>query len=104
MTPVIQQAYRSSTLIVLLSRTIQSDVYISFIHLDIRPIARKTAKFIVDQLNGKGSVILLTGGPGATTTQHRSSTFKELIKKLSLVPLVFTRLPERKVQKSCSVF
>jgi len=81
MTPVIQQAYRAGTPVVLLSRTILSDDYTCFIHPDNRSIARKAAKFIVDQLNGKGSVIMLTGVPGATTTQHRTSAFKEVIKQ-----------------------
>ncbi|MCK5335991.1 MAG: substrate-binding domain-containing protein, partial [Gammaproteobacteria bacterium] len=81
MTPVIQQAYRSGVPVVLLSRTIITDDYTSFIHADNKAIARKAAMFVVDQLKGKGTVIMLTGVPGATTTQHRSSAFKEVIEQ-----------------------
>lgn len=81
MTPVIQQAYKSGTPVVLLSRTILSDDYTSFIHPDNSAIARKAAKYIVDQLNGKGTIIMLTGVPGASTTQNRSNAFKELIER-----------------------
>ena len=67
--------------VVLLSRTIITDDYTSFIHADNKAIARKAAMFVVDQLKGKGTVIMLTGVPGATTKQHRSSAFKEVIEQ-----------------------
>ena len=76
MTPVIQQAYKSGTPVVLLSRTILTNDYTSFIRPDNKSIARKAAKFIVDQLNGKGTVIMLMGVTSSTTAQNRSSAFK----------------------------
>ena len=88
MTPVIQQAYKSGTPVVLLSRTIQTDDYTSFIHPDNRAIARKAAKFIVNQLKGKGRVIMLMGIPSSTTAQNRASAFKEVIEQYPEITLV----------------
>ena len=81
MTPVIEQAYKSGTPVVLLSRTIKSKAYTSFIRPDNRAIARKAAKFIVKQINGKGRVIMLMGVPEATTAQHRSEAFREILQQ-----------------------
>ena len=88
MTPIIQHAYRSGTPVVLLSRTILSDDYTSFIHPDNSTIAHKAAKFMVNQLNGKGTILMLTGVPGATTTQHRSNAFKKVLEKYPEIKLV----------------
>ena len=79
MTKVVKHAYQSGIPVVLLSRTILTDDYTSFIHPDNKAIARKAAKYIVEQLGGKGNIIMLMGVPGATTSQHRASAFKEII-------------------------
>ena len=88
MTPVIQQAYKSGTPVVLLSRTILTNDYTSFIHPDNKSIARKAAKFIVNQLKGKGTVIMLMGVASSTTAQNRSSAFKEVIEQYPEIKLV----------------
>lgn len=81
MTGLINKVYQSGTPVVLLSRTIMNDAYTTFIHPDNKAIARKAAQFVVKQLQGKGNIIMLTGVPGATTTQHRSSAFKEIMEQ-----------------------
>ena len=88
MTPVIQQAYESGMPVVLLSRTILTNDYTSFIHPDNKSIARKAARFIVKQLKGKGTIIMLMGVASSTTAQNRSSAFKEVIVQYPDIKLV----------------
>ena len=88
MTPVIQKVYRDGTPVILLSRTIGTNDYTSFIHPDNRKIGQKAAKFIANRINGQGSVVMLTGVPGATTTLHRTETFRKVIKQYPGITLV----------------
>ena len=88
MTPVIQSAYRNGTPVILLSRTIVSEDYTSFIHPDNRAIARQAAHYIVKALNGRGNVIMLMGVPGTSTVHQRSEGFEEVMAHYPNIKLV----------------
>jgi ribose transport system substrate-binding protein len=79
LTPVISRVHRNGTPVILLSRGIQGDSYTSFVRPDNLPIARAAGQLIVEALNGKGTVLMLEGVPGASTTILRNQGFLEVI-------------------------
>jgi ribose transport system substrate-binding protein len=75
MTPVISQAYRSGTPVVLLTRSIATTDYTSFISPDDAAIARSAARYMAKRLKGKGNILMLQGVPTATTAIARTESF-----------------------------
>jgi len=81
MTPAIEQAYQQGIHTILLSRTINSDQYTSFIHPDNKLIGNKAAHFIAKKLNGKGKIFILQHIPTSTPGKHRTESFLATIKQ-----------------------
>lgn len=81
LTPVISFVHRNGTPVILLSRGIQGDNYTSFVRPDNLPIARAAGQLIVEAINGKGTVLMLEGVPGASTTILRNQGFLEVIRR-----------------------
>ncbi len=81
MTPVIANAYRNGTPVVLLTRKISSADYTSFISPDDAAIARDAARYMAAQLKGKGNILMLQGVPTATTAIVRTEAFLAELKR-----------------------
>ncbi len=88
MTPVIEKAYDKGIPVVLLSRTIESDKYTTFIHPKNTLIAKQAADFIAEKLGGKGKVFVLQHTPTSTPGIRRTEGFFEQIKKYPGVKVV----------------
>ena len=76
MTPVIKAAYRRGIPVVLITRTINSDDYTSFVAPDDALIARDAARYMAQTLAGKGKILILQGVPTATTARARTEAFE----------------------------
>jgi ribose transport system substrate-binding protein len=92
MTPVIEKAYNKGIPVVLLSRTIQSDKYTTFIHPKNTLIAKQAARFIAKKLDGKGNVLVLQHTPTSTPGIRRTKGFNEEIKKFPNIKIVATKV------------
>jgi ribose transport system substrate-binding protein len=79
LTPVIRQTYLGGIPVILLSRNIEGDTYTTFVHADNLAIARAAAELIVDSLGGKGTVLMLEGVPGASTSRLRTRGFLDVV-------------------------
>ncbi|MDR9467242.1 substrate-binding domain-containing protein [Marinospirillum sp.] len=77
--PVIEQVYRQGIPVILLSRSINNDSYTSFVTLDNKAIARSAGRYLVDELEGQGHILMLEGVDGASTTQDRAEGFMEVV-------------------------
>ncbi len=75
MTPVLSRAYQRGTPVVLLTRRILTDDYTTFIGADDRAIASDAAEYMVRQMNGTGTILMLQGVPTATTAIDRTEAF-----------------------------
>lgn len=75
MTPVLARAYRQGIPVVLISRSIETDDYTTFIHPDNRAIARQAAHYIAGQLDGRGAIFILQHIPTTTPGRHRTEAF-----------------------------
>ena len=82
-TPLIERLHRQGVRIVLLTRTINSDAYDTFISPNDAKIAGDAAAFLARHLNGQGRVLMLEGVPTATTAIHRKDGFMTEIAKHS---------------------
>lgn len=80
MTPVIAETYRRGIPVVLLTRRILTDDYTTFIGTDDRVIGASAADYMVRQLGGRGTILMLKGVPTATTTLDRSEAFLEKVR------------------------
>lgn len=92
MTPVIEKAYKNGIPVVLLSRTIQSDKYATFIHPKNTIIAKQAANFIAKKLNGKGNILVLKHTPTSTPGIRRTKGFLDEIKKYPNIKIVATKI------------
>lgn len=79
LTPVIDSVYRKGTSVILLDRGINGNAYTTFIRPDNHPIAEKAGELIAKKLKGNGSILMLTGIPGATSTIQRTDGFMKYV-------------------------
>lgn len=77
MTPVISKAYRQGIKVILLTRSISSDEYTTFISPDDDAIARQAVKFLAERLKGNGRILVLQGVPSSTTAIRRTRAFND---------------------------
>ena len=79
--PVVSKAYKAGVPVIVLDRGIKSSDYTTFINSDNIKIGRLGAEFIVDKLNGKGTVLLFEGIQEADVTKLRSRGFIDEMNK-----------------------
>ncbi len=79
MTPVITQAHERGTPVILITRRIANEAFTTFIGADDREIGQGAARYMVDALNGEGTILMLKGVPTATTAIERTDGFMEVM-------------------------
>lgn len=79
--PVITKAHRLGIPVIILDRGINSTAYTTFIHSDNINIGEIGAQYIVEQIKGKGTVLLFEGLPKADVTQLRNKGFLEVMSR-----------------------
>ena len=79
--PVVSKAYKAGIPIIVLDRGIKSTDFTTLINSDNIKIGRLGAEFIVDKLNGKGTVLLFEGIQEADVTKLRSRGFIDEMNK-----------------------
>ncbi len=76
----VEKAYDAGVPVILLDRAIPGDKYTAYVGGDNVEIGREAAKYIVDQLHGKGTVLMIQGLGGATATTDRKNGAMEVFK------------------------
>lgn len=79
--PVVTKAYKQNIPVIVLDRGISGEEYTSFINSDNIKIGEIGAKYIAEQLRGKGVILLFEGLQKADVTQLRSKGFMDEIAK-----------------------
>jgi ribose transport system substrate-binding protein len=69
LTPVAEKAMDKGIPVVTFDRNIASDKYVTFVESNACEMGRMQAKFLVDKLNGKGNVALLSGTAGSSAAE-----------------------------------
>ncbi len=77
--PVVTKAHDAGIAVIILDRGINGDKYTTFINSDNIEIGATGGKYIAEQLNGKGQVLLFEGLQAADVTQLRSKGFLDVM-------------------------
>lgn len=88
MTPVVEEAYQKGIPVILIDRKILSDKYTAYIGADNYEIGRAVGNYIASSLQGKGSVVELTGLGGATPAMERHQGFMAAISNFPDIKLI----------------
>ncbi len=86
--PAIEAAVAAGIPVATVDRKSNSDKVLVHVGADNVQGGRAAAKFIIDKLHNKGSVIELEGTPGASAAIDRKKGFEEVIKKSGVKLLV----------------
>ncbi|MBB1485233.1 substrate-binding domain-containing protein [Oceanospirillum sediminis] len=73
--PVVEKAHQAGIKVIILDRGVNTDQYTTFIHSDNTAIGHLAGRYIADQLQGKGKVLLLEGIQSADVTHQRTRGF-----------------------------
>ena len=86
--PAIEAAVKAGNPVATVDRKANTDAVLVHVGADNVQGGRAAAKFIIDKLGNKGSVIELEGTPGASAAIDRKTGFDEVIKKSNVKLLV----------------
>jgi len=100
--PAIEAAVKAGIPVATVDRKSNSDMVLVHVGADNVQGGRAAAKYVIDQLHNKGSVIELEGTPGASAAIDRKKGFDEVIKK-SGVKLLTSQTAEFNRAKGQSV-
>ncbi len=80
-TSVVSKAYHSGIPVVMVDRTIKGDAYTTYVHPNNEKIATDAAKYLVEKMGYKGTILLLKGTPKADVTRKRTLGFYKVLHK-----------------------
>ncbi|MCF7942939.1 MAG: ABC transporter substrate-binding protein [Spirochaetia bacterium] len=76
--PAIERAYEAGIPVVVFGGSIATDKYTSLVTQDLLDFGRSQAQWLVEQLGGKGKVMMLSGIAGNTTAEERLTGAREV--------------------------
>lgn len=86
--PAIERAYRAGIPVILYDRMIESTHYTAYIGTDNVAIGREVADYLAHQLQGRGTVVEITGERGSTPVADRHRGFMEGMKAFPQIQVV----------------
>ncbi len=76
--PAVERAYESGIPVIVFGGSINTDSLTSLVTQDLYEFGRAQAKWLVDELNGSGKIIMLSGIAGNTTAEERLAGAREV--------------------------
>lgn len=86
--PAIERAYRAGIPVILYDRMIESTHYTAYIGTDNVAIGKEVADYLAHQLQGRGTVVEITGERGSTPVADRHRGFMQGMKAFSQIQVV----------------
>ena len=86
--PAIERAYRAGIPVILYDRMIESTHYTAYIGTDNVAIGKEVADYLAHQLQGRGTVVEITGERGSTPVADRHRGFMQGMKAFPQVQVV----------------
>lgn len=86
--PAIERAYRAGIPVILYDRMIESTHYTAYIGTDNVAIGKEVADYLVHQLQGRGTVVEITGERGSTPVADRHRGFMQGMKAFPQIQVV----------------
>lgn len=90
MTPVVEKAMAQGVPVVTVDRNITSDNYVSFVECSSCEMATMQADWLVEQLGGKGKIVMLPGLAGASPAETRLECAGEVFAKHPEIEILAT--------------
>lgn len=85
---VLKKAMEKGIKVILISRTITSDDYTAFVAPDNYNIGVDAGKFLAKHLDYKGTVLMLEGVQGASSTIQRAKGFEDAVAKYPNIKII----------------
>jgi len=79
LTQVVADAFAAGIPVIVLDRKVEGDKFTTFIGADNRVIGAAVGKWVIEQLNGEGTVVELRGLSSSTPAVERSEPFRAAI-------------------------
>ena len=86
--PAIERAYRAGIPVILYDRMIESTHYTAYIGTDNVAIGKEVANYLAHQLQGRGTVVEITGERGSTPVADRHRGFMQGMKAFPQIQVV----------------
>lgn len=86
--PAIERAYRAGIPVILYDRMIESTHYTAYIGTDNVAIGKEVADYLAHQLQGRGTVVEITGERGSTPVADRHRGFMQGMKAFTQIQVV----------------
>lgn len=86
--PAIERAYRAGIPVILYDRMIESTHYTAYIGTDNVAIGKEVADYLAHQLQGRGTVVEITGKRGSTPVADRHRGFMQGMKAFPQIQVV----------------
>lgn len=87
-TPAIERAYRAHIPVILFDRKVKDSHYTAYIGGDNVEAGRAVARFMAQKLNGKGTIVEITGLKNASPVIERHRGFHEVMNKYPGIKVV----------------
>jgi ribose transport system substrate-binding protein len=100
LTPVVEKAMDKGIPVVTLDRNISSDKYVTFLEGNSKNMAKLQAEWLVEQIGGKGNVVLITGLAGASPAEDRLASATEVFKSKPGITILAREYGDWSVVKS----
>jgi len=88
---VLKKAMDKNIKVILISRTITTDDYTTFIAPDNYMIGQDAAKVLLKKIDYKGTILMFQGIKGASSTQQREDGFNNIMKRYPNIKLITKR-------------
>ncbi|MEA3497603.1 MAG: substrate-binding domain-containing protein [Campylobacterota bacterium] len=88
---VLNKALKKGIKVILISRSITSQDYTTFIAPKNKFIGEQIGKYMVEKLNGKGTILMLQGVKGTTSARDRENGFDEIVKNYPNIKVIKKR-------------
>jgi ribose transport system substrate-binding protein len=76
--PIVTRAMQDGVPVIMVDRRVTSDNFVSFVTASDEVTGRIFAQWLVEMLNGKGNIIMLPGGAGASPAELRIAAAKSI--------------------------
>lgn len=101
--PAIEDAYDSGIPVIVFGGTIDTDYYTSLVGQDFVEFGKAGAKWLAEELNGKGKILLFSGIAGNSTAEDRLAGAKEVFAEYPDIEILDHQYTDWSIPKAKSI-
>ncbi len=101
--PAVEDAYDSGVPVIVFGGTIDTDSYTSLVGQDFVEFGRAGAKWLAEELGGKGKVLMFSGIAGNSTAEDRLAGAREVFKEYPGIEILDHQYTDWSIPKAKSI-